>query len=312
VLRPGRVMAIHVKDRIVPGGMTGLGFQTVHPFHAEAIFHYTRHGLAFLGMKTVVTDVVRENNQTYRLGWTEQSKDATRMGAGLPEYLLLFRKPPTDPGDGYADTPVAKPKQAYTRARWQVDAHGFTRSDGNRPLTPEDLVGQPAERIFKRFRDHWLRHVYDFEAHVALGEALDATGRLPSGFMLLQPPSWHPDVWTDVARMRTLNMLQERAGRELHLCPLPFDLVDRLISQYSMAGETVYDPFAGLMTVPYCAVKLGRRGIGVELNPAYWRDGVAYVQAAAHNAQVPTLFDLVEDAATQDGQDLTSGREPQP
>ncbi len=312
VLRPGRVMAIHVKDRIVPGGMTGLGFQTVHPFHAEAIFHYTRHGLAFLGMKTVVTDVVRENNQTYRLGWTEQSKDATRMGAGLPEYLLIFRKPPTDPGDGYADTPVAKPKQAYTRARWQVDAHGFTRSDGDRPLTPEDLVGQPAERIFKRFRDHWRTQVYDFEAHVALGEALDATGRLPNGFMLLQPPSWHPDVWTDIARMRTLNMLQERKGQALHLCPLPFDLVDRLISQYSMAGETVYDPFAGLMTVPYCAVKLGRRGIGVELNPAYWRDGVAYVQAAAHNAQVPTLFDLVEDAATQDGQDLTSGREPQP
>ncbi len=303
VLRPGRVAVIHVKDRVVPGGMTGLGFQTVHPFHAEAIFHYTRHGLAFLGMKTVVTDVVRENNQTYRLGWTEQSKDATRMGAGLPEYLLLFRKPPTDPSDGYADTPVVKSKDTYSRARWQVDAHGFTRSSGDRPLTPADLVGLPAERIFKRFRDHWLTEVYDFEAHVALGEALDATGRLPNGFMLLQPPSWHPDVWTDVARMRTLNMLQERQGRQLHLCPLQFDLVDRLISQYSMPGETVYDPFAGLMTVPYCAVKLGRRGVGVELNPTYWRDGVAYVHAAARNARVPTLFDLAEDAATGGHQD---------
>ena len=44
VLKPGRIAAIHVKDRIVPGGMTGLGFQTVYPFHVECIKHYTKHG----------------------------------------------------------------------------------------------------------------------------------------------------------------------------------------------------------------------------------------------------------------------------
>ena len=293
VLRPGRVCVIHVKDRVVPGGMTGLGFQTVQPFHAEAIQHYQRHGFAYMGMTTVVTDVVRENSQTYRLGWTEQGKDGTRMGCGLPEYLLLFRKPPTDPGDGYADVPVVKAKQAYSRTRWQVDAHAFWRSNGDRPLTPADLAGLPHERIFKRFRDHHLGHVYDVEQHVALGEALEATGRLPTGFMLLQPPSWHADVWTDIARMRTLNTLQERKGAQQHLCPLPFDIVDRLLTRFSMPGETVYDPFAGLMTVPYIAVKLGRRGVGVELNPTYWRDGVAYVQAAARKVSVPTLFDLL-------------------
>ncbi len=297
VLKPGRVAVIHVKDRIVPGGMTGLGFQTVQPFHAEAISHYQRHGFAYLGMRTVVTDVVRENNQTYRLSWTEQCKDGSRMGCGMPEYLLIFRKPPTDSSDGYADTPVVKSKEAYSRTRWQIDAHGFTRSNGDRPLAPEDLVDLPHERIFKLFRDHSLTEVYDFEAHVALGEALEAKGRLPTTFMLLQPPSWHPDVWTDVARMRTLNMLQERGGRQMHLCPLQFDIVDRAITQYSMPGETVFDPFAGLGTVPYCAVKLGRRGVGVELNPDYWRDGVAYVQAAARKAQVPTLFDLMEEIA---------------
>jgi hypothetical protein len=39
--------------------------------------------------KTIVTDVVRENNQTYRLGWTEQCKDGSRMGCGMPEYLMI-------------------------------------------------------------------------------------------------------------------------------------------------------------------------------------------------------------------------------
>jgi hypothetical protein len=71
--------------------------------------------------------------------------------------------------------------------------------------------------------------------------------------MLLQPQSWHPDVWTDITRMRTLNVRRRSAGREMHLCPLQFDIVDRAIEQYTMPGEEVYDPFAGLMTVPYRA-----------------------------------------------------------
>lgn len=306
VLAPGRVAAIHVKDRVTPGGITGLGFQTVQPFHAEAIFHYKKHGFAYLGMKTVVTDVVRENNQTYRLGWTEQCKDGSRMGVGMPEYVLLFRKPPTDRSNGYADVPVVKHKRVwtahgwqpaeggYSRARWQLDAHGFSRSNGNRPLAPEDLVGLDADVCYRLYRQHSLSTVYDFEHHVACGEAREAARQLPPSFMLLPPQSAHPDVWTDVARMRTLNMEQERRGQQMHLCPLQFDIVDRLIVQFSQEGETVLDPFAGLMTVPYCAVKLKRQSVGIELSPTYFRDGVRYVDAAAREASMPTLFDLME------------------
>jgi DNA modification methylase len=318
VLRPGRNCVIHVKDRIMPGGLTGLGFQTVYPFHCDAIAHFTRHGFAFLGMKTIVTDVVRENNQTYRLGWTEQCKDGSRMGAGMPEYLLLFRKPPTDRSNGYADDPVAKDKAAYSRSRWQVDAHGFMRSSGNRLLSAEDLVGVKHEKIFKLFRDYSLTNVYDYEHHVALGQSLEtcsdcghihvlgngncacgcqSQGRLPVTFMLLQPQSWHPDVWTDITRMLTMNGAQSAAGREMHLCPMQFDLADRVINQFSMKGEIVFDPFAGLMTVPMRALKLGRRGWGVELNGRYWADGVRYLEAAERQFDVPDLFDLEKETS---------------
>ena len=218
VLQPGRLAAIHVKDRIVPGGMTGLGFQTVYPFHARCIEHYTRHGFAYMGMKTIVTDVVRENNQTYRLGWTEQCKDGSKMGVGMPEYLLIFRKSPTSNEKSYADLRVVKDKATYTRARWQVDAHGFARSSGNRLLTPQELEGLPHDVIFKLFRDHSLANVYDFEHDVRIGETLEAKGSLPSDFMLLQPQSWHPDVWSDITRMLTLNGAQSAKGREMHLC----------------------------------------------------------------------------------------------
>jgi DNA modification methylase len=293
-LRPGRVMVIHVKDRIVPGGLSGLGFQTVSPLHAEAIAHYQQHGFAYLGMKTIVTDVVRENNQTYRLGWTEQCKDGSRMGCGMPEYLLLFRRPPTDRSNGYADIPVVKSKDGYSLARWQVDAHGFARSNGNRLVTPEEIRDLPHDVIYKLWRRHSLSEVYDYERHVGVGEALEGARRLPVTFQLLPPHSWHPDVWTNVTRMRTLNMLQEAKGREMHLCPLQFDIADRLIAQLSMEGETVLDPFAGLMTVPYRAVALKRQAIGIELSATYFRDGVRYVEAAARDIGMPTLFDVVE------------------
>jgi SAM-dependent methyltransferase len=318
VLKPGRNTCIHVKDRIAPGGLTGLGFQTVQRFSDECAGAFERHGFAFLARKTITTDVVRENNQTYRLGWSEQCKDGTRMGAGMPEYLLVFRKPPSDRSNGYADVPVVKdkplcldeagearpfdartnwrrpvPGTGYSRAQWQLDAHGYARSSGDRLLSSDELRAMPHEQIFKWWRAYNLGGVYDAREHARLGEEIDLTERLPATFMLLPPHSPHEDVWTDVTRMRTLNGAQSAAGREMHLCPLQFDIVERAIVQMSMAGETVFDPFGGLMTVPYCAVKLGRRGLGVELNPRYFRDGVAYVEAAAREAAVPTLFDLL-------------------
>jgi hypothetical protein len=294
VLQPGRVCCIHVKDRITPSGLTGMGFQTVSALHAEAILHYTRHGFGYMGMKTIVTDVVRENNQTYRLGWTEQCKDGSRMGCGMPEYVLLFRKPPTDRSNGYADVPVVKSKDSYRLSRWQIDANGFQRSNGNRPLTSKEMKSLPHAMIYKRWREWDTGHVYDYEQHVALGDAMLDARRLPVTFNLLPPHSSHPDVWTDVARMRTLNMEQERRGQEMHLCPLQFDIADRLIVQHSMEGETILDPFGGLFTVPYCAVKLHRIGWGIELSASYFRDGVRYVEAAARQADVPTLFEAVK------------------
>jgi hypothetical protein len=173
ILQPGRLALIHVKDRIVPGGLTGLGFQTVYPFHSRCIDHYTKHGFAYMGMKTIVTDVVRENNQTYRLGWSEQCKDGTKMGVGMPEYLLIFRKPPTDNSNAYGDIPVIKSKENYSRSRWQIDAHAFTRSSGDRLLSSGELNQLTHPQIFQLFRKYSVSNVYDFEKHVGLCESLE-------------------------------------------------------------------------------------------------------------------------------------------
>jgi hypothetical protein len=250
------------------------------------------------------------------------------MGVGLPEYLLLFRKPPTDRSNGYADAPVTKgkpsvvrideageavaepepwndglvramaakpvPGTGYSRARWQTDAAGYWRSNGNRTLLPEDLVGLPWDSVYQRVRAWSWATVYDHEGHVALMEAMEARWSLPTDFALMPVQSWHPAVWTDVARMYGANTMQSAKGREQHLCPLPFDIVDRAILNWSNPGDLVFDPFGGLMTVPLRAVKHGRRGSATELNPGYFADGVSLLREQDAGRATGDLFSLLD------------------
>ncbi len=273
VLKPGRVAAIHVKDRILYGHQTKSGFMEVSPFSDECVMAFRKHGWLYEGRRTIVTDVVRENNSTYRLGWTEMTKDASKMGSGLPEYLLLFRKAPTDNTTSRADEPVTKTKENYSRARWQIDAHSFWRSNGNTALLPDEL--------------------YSYQQHVDRLEEKDHHGNLPSSFFAEPPVSRSSWVWDDVIYMRTLNTDQSRSRQQNHICPLPFDIVERTINLYSNEGDLVLDPFGGLFTVPYIAMKYGRRGYGIELNPAYFEAGVNYCQKMEQEKTSPTLFDFL-------------------
>lgn len=298
VLKPGRVAAIHVKDRVLFGNATGTGMPTIEPFHAQCISHYMKHGFQYFGMITVVTDVVRENNQTYRLGWTEQCKDGSKMGVGCPEYILLFRKLPSDRSTAYADEPVSKSKEAYTRAQWQIDAHGYWRSSGDCLVSKEDLKEFPVSELQSVYRKYSRDNVYNYEEHVKLAEDLDKDGKLPATFMVVAPGSWNlEEVWDDVNRMRTLNTTQSRRRKQMHVCPLQLDIVERIINRYSTEGDWVLDPFGGLMTVPMTAVKMKRKGYGIELNPDYFRDGIGYLEAAEREISAPTLFDFLGGAS---------------
>lgn len=296
ILKPGRVFACHVKDRVLFGNATGKGMPTIEPFHALCIAHYMSHGFQYFGMITIVTDVVRENNQTYRLGWTEQCKDGSKMGVGCPEYVLLFRKLPTDTSKAYADVPVEKSKEEYTRARWQIDAHAYWRSSGDRLLTKEEVMQFPVTDLQRVYRKYSRESVYNYKEHVAMAEALDKNGKLPASFMVVAPGSWTDEVWDDINRMKTINTLQARKGKQLHVCPLQIETVDRLIERYSNEGDLIFDPFGGIMTVPVRAIHLGRRGIATELNSDYFRDGIGYLKQEEHKREEPSLFDFVGTA----------------
>lgn len=294
ILQPGRLACIHVKDRVLFGNATGTGMPTIDPFHAMCIFHYIKHGFEFMGMITVVTDVVRENNQTYRLGYTEMCKDGSKMGVGCPEYVLLFRKPQTNKSKAYADIPVVKDPESYSLARWQVDAHAFWKSSGNTLLTAEHISNMKIDQVRLLFKDFDRNNVYNYERHVEIAEMMDRINILPRTFMAIDPTTDHPMVWDDVARMKTLNTRQTQHNKQNHICPLQIDIVDRLIDRYSNEGDEIYEPFGGIGTVGYCALKKKRKAFVTELNYDYWTDGLGYMREAEMKASAPTLFDLME------------------
>lgn len=82
-------------------------------------------------------------------------------------------------------------------------------------------------------------------------------------------------VWMDISQSRTL---QYRGGRddkdEQHISPLQLDVIERCIHLWSNPNDIVFTPFLGIGSEVYGAVELGRRGIGIELKPSYFKQAV--------------------------------------
>ena len=292
-LKPGHVAAIHVKDRIRYSYQNGTKFTTIEDFSGQTVAHFIKHGFFLMGKITVTTDVVRENNQTYRLGWTEQCKDATKMGVGMPEYVLLFRKAPTQMDNAYADEPVTKDKKDYDISTWQLDAHSYYRSDGDRFLTYDEIGKLEFQKICQAWAKHNKESIYSFAEHLQTCQHLEEFGKLSKLFTTLPVHSNTDMVWTDVNRMNTLNAKQVDGKKEKHICPLQIDIIKRLINRYTKPGDKIDDPFGGLFSTPYVAMQMGRNAVSVELNTDYYKDGVFYVNAMKQKMNMPTLFDAI-------------------
>lgn len=88
-------------------------------------------------------------------------------------------------------------------------------------------------------------------------------------------------VWMDIRQSNTLNRAAARGEKdEKRICPLQLDVIERCIELWTNPDDIVLDPFAGIGSVPYQAVKMGRRGLGVELKEEYYRQAALNLQKA--------------------------------
>ena len=102
---------------------------------------------------------------------------------------------------------------------------------------------------------------------------------------------WAEPVWWDIRETDTLN---ERLGREdtdeRHICPLQLSFIERCIRLWSNKGELVFDPFGGIGSTVYEAIKLGRKGLSIELKQSYWNASVELMRNLEDELNKPALF----------------------
>lgn len=102
-------------------------------------------------------------------------------------------------------------------------------------------------------------------------------------------------VWFDIRRTDVLNVRVARENRdEKHICPLQLEVIERAVQLWTNPGEIVYDPFDGIGSTGYQALKMGRRHIGTELKPEYFKQAVRHCDLAIEELDAerePTLFD---------------------
>jgi hypothetical protein len=104
------------------------------------------------------------------------------------------------------------------------------------------------------------------------GENKNPIAHDPAVFPVSLWQEWASPVWMDIRQTNVLN----RAGAkdkddEKHIAPLQLDVIERCLTLWSNPGDLVFSPFTGIGSEGFMAVRMGRRFIGSELKPSYFR-----------------------------------------
>jgi DNA modification methylase len=92
--------------------------------------------------------------------------------------------------------------------------------------------------------------------------------------------------WDDVRLDRVLPFRESKdPDDEKHVHPLQLDVIDRAVTLWSNPGDVVLTPFMGVGSEVYGAVQLGRKGVGVELKPSYFKQARMNLEAAASGVE---------------------------
>lgn len=114
---------------------------------------------------------------------------------------------------------------------------------------------------------------------------------------MAQPSYEVRDLWDDTDETDTLNVRVARDPEaEKHLCPMPLDLTERIVRQYSNRGDTIYSPFMGIGSEGVVSLRNARRFIGTELNATYYRQAVKHLIDAEAAGPTSDLFATLEVA----------------
>jgi len=222
VTKPGRIVCVDVMN--IPAMKERDGYIGLKDFRGDVIRAFQKAGFIFHSEHCAWKDPLIEATRTKALGLMHKQlcKDSTRSRAGIPQYLLAFRK------DGENPEPVA-----------HID--GLTEFCGENPPIHGNLS-----------HERWRRYA--------------------------------SPVWMDINFSNTLNAKAARDNEdERHVCPMALDLIERAIHLWSNPGDVVFDPFSGVGSTGYQAIKMGRKFVGSELKQSYFAQACKNIESAKAN-----------------------------
>lgn len=215
VVKPGRLLALHVRNR--PTFQTKDGVAGLYDFRGDTIRHYQQHGFVYHAEICIQKNPQSEAIRHHPRGmlFVQLERDAAWMRQGLADYVVVMRAPGDNP------TPI------------QADVS----------------------------HEEWIR--------------------------------WAHPVWTDIRETDVLPTIAAKDQEdERHICPLQLPVVERCVRLWSNPGEVVLDPFSGIGSVGYGAIKAGRKYCGIELKPSYHKVSVGNLKEAETAMQQTDLFAL--------------------
>lgn len=256
VMNPGRMACVHCTDLPMRKGRDGaIGLQD---FSGDLIKSHTKAGLIYHGRATIWKDPVVEMQRTKALGllYKQIRKDSAMNRVGMPDYMLFFRK----------------------------DGDNQDRIEHCAPGDKKESV-----RIVKT----WLAEMYRQGLASAVPTDKEIAALIPHAeFDVYDWQKLASPIWMDIKQGNVLNRMKG-AGDERHVCPLQLDVINRCLRLYSKPGDVVMDPFNGIGSTGYQAIKQFRRYLGFELKPEYAVQAGRNLKEAA--ASIGDLFGMAAE-----------------
>jgi DNA modification methylase len=218
------------------------GYIGLNDFPGDLIRLFQSAGFVYHSRVCIWKDPLTEATRTKAIGLMHKQlcKDSAMCRNGLPDYLITMKKPGENPEQ-------------------------IRHPDGLISFAGENEPQAPQKKQTLRSKD---------------AENSDHKSSILSIDPVYSHQVWRryaSPVWMDINQSNTLNRQEAREDDdERHICPLQLDVIERALTLWTNPGDIMFTPFLGIGSEVYQAVKMGRRGIGIELKPSYFDQAVKY------------------------------------
>lgn len=258
VLKPGRLMSVHCMN--LPQSKQSTGNISLKDFRGDIIRMHETDGFLYHSEVGIWKDPVNAMWRSKAIGLLHKqvAKDSAMSRMGLMDYLCTFRKPGDNPD------PIEGLLEEYVGDMSNEEFVEFCRGEFR-------LREQKYAML-----DNDLGRNMDFDTFVSI--------------MIWQ--RYASPVWMDIEFGKTLQGHSAREEKdERHIAPLQLQVIERAVQLWTLPGDIVLDPFGGIGSTAYVALKMGRKAIMAELKASYYGQMVKNLHMAETESSQIRLFD---------------------